>query len=200
MEKLVFVFRRKAGQSRQAFHEHYVQNHSPLGLRLQANLSGYTVNHLLSEAEFDTVTEIWTPSARAFAGGGSQAIPASEEIVADHVSFMGPQDCYIVEERIVRDGPLDPPLGQPGTRRKVVSFHAQSEPLPAPTDSAVRVVDNVVREPLYLRDQRVADGSHSAGGVAVIRTSWFEESDAAEMLPDAVAVREYRYRAADGAG
>jgi hypothetical protein len=92
MEKLVFVFRRKAGLSRAEFHEHYVQNHSPLGLRLQANLSGYTVNHLLSDAEFDTVTEIWTPSARAFTGGGAQTTLASEEIVADHVSFMGPQD------------------------------------------------------------------------------------------------------------
>ena len=201
MEKLVFVFRRKAGLSRQEFHQHYVQNHSPLGLRLQQNLSGYTVNHLISEAEFDTVTEIWTPSARAFAGGGAQATPASDEIVADHVSFMGPQDSYVVEERIVRDGPLDPPLGQPGSRRKVVSFHAAGEPLPEPAGDAVRIVDNIVLEPLYLCDQRVEAGSPSKGDVALVRTAWFEEGTASGETPaNGVLVREYRYRAPDGSG
>lgn len=196
MEKLVFVFRRKDGLSREQFHDHYVRNHSPLGLRLQPNLSGYTVNHLISEAEFDTVTEIWTPVARDFAGGGAKLTPATEEIVADHVSFMGPQDTYVVDEQVVLDGPLDPPLGQPGTRRKVVSFHRQGEKLPEPASGAVRVVDNVVREPLYLRDQRVGSDS-AADGIAVIRTTWFGNSSAAEEAPSgSVDVREYRYRAA----
>lgn len=198
MEKLVFVFRRKDGLSREQFHDHYVRNHSPLGLRLQENLSGYTVNHLTSEAEFDTVTEIWTPVARDFAGGGAKVTPASQEIVADHVSFMGPQDTYIVDEQVVRDGPQDPPLGQPGTRRKVVSFHAQGEKVPEPASGAVRVVDNVVREPLYLRDQRIAAGS-ATDGVALIRTTWFDKNEPAGTTPaGSVDVREYRYRAADG--
>lgn len=194
MEKLVFVFRRKAGLSRQDFHQHYVENHSPLGLRLQQGLSGYTVNHLVSEAEFDTVTEIWTPSARAFTGGGGEP---SAEIVADHVSFMGPQDSYIVEERVVRDGPLDPPLGRPGSRRKVVTFHAQGEALPEIADGAVRVVDNIVQEQLYAHDRRLEPGSASAA--AVIRTTWFDGGDIEDALAEGVAVREYRYRASEAA-
>ncbi len=192
MEKLVFVFRHKDGLSREDFQRHYVENHSPLGLRVQQGLSGYTVNHLVSPAEFDTVTEIWTPSALGFAGGGTAPNP---EIVADHVSFMGPQDSYVVEERIVRDGPLDDALGQPSTRRKTISLHAQGEAPPEIADDAVRVVDNVVREQVYARDRRVAPDAVPA--LAVIRTSWFDEVDLnGELAEGVVAVREYRYRTA----
>lgn len=191
MEKLVFVFRRKAGLTRDDFHAHYVANHSPLGLRRQKGLSGYTVNHLQSDAEFDTVTEIWTPSAAAFTGGGDP----DPEIVADHLSFMGPQDCYLVAERIVRDGPLDAPADRPGTRRKVVSFHARADSLPPVADEAVRVVDNVVRRQIYAHDRPVAP--NAASPVAVIRTAWFDGTDS--EAGDGFAVREYRYRAAEEA-
>jgi uncharacterized protein (TIGR02118 family) len=195
MEKLVFIFRHKEGISREDFHRHYVEEHSPLGLRLQPGLEGYTVNHLVSEAEFDTVTEIWTPSLPMFAGGETGPSP---EIVADHISFMGPQDSYLVEERVIRDGPVDAALGRPGIWCKVVSFHATDEGLPAIPEAAVRVVDNIVREQIYARDRRLESGTVPA--LAVIRTSWYEDSEKTpELAQGVVVVREYRYRATEDA-
>ena len=46
MEKLVFLFRRKAGAAREDYFRHYITNHSPLGLKHQQGLDAYTVNLL----------------------------------------------------------------------------------------------------------------------------------------------------------
>lgn len=193
MEKLVFVFRRKPGAAREDFFAHYLNNHSPLGLRVVKGLAGYTVNHLATEAEFDAVTEIWTPSAAAFTGGPPQDDEGSRAIIADHVSFMGPQDSYQVDQRVLRDRPLTGPLGptaSPGV--KAVSFFRKGEPLPEPPAGAHRVADNHVLRAIYLKD-RPAAGLDS--DLAVIRTVWADSLDQlGELPPGSALLREYRFR------
>lgn len=193
MEKLVFVFRRKPEATREDFFAHYLDNHSPLGLRVVKGLAGYTVNHLSTEAEFDAVTEIWTPSAAAFTGGPPQDDEGSRAIIADHVSFMGPQDSYQVDERVVRDGVLTGPLGpaaSPGA--KAVSFFRRGETLPEPPAGAYRVVDNHVLRPIYLKDRPATAGESD---LAVIRTVWADtREELGELPPGSALLREYRFR------
>lgn len=195
MEKLVFVFRRKPGATREAFFAHYLDNHSPLGLRVVENLSGYTVNHLITEAEFDAVTEIWTPSAADFAGGKPKDDEGARAIIADHQFFMGPQDTYVVEERVRRDGALTGPLASLSRGIKAVSFHRAGEPLPEPPVGAHRVVDNHVLRTIYLRDRPVASTPGLDSDLAVIRTVWADRiEDLGELPPESVLLREYRFR------
>lgn len=192
MEKLVFLFRRKAGAAREDYFRHYITNHSPLGLKHQQGLDAYTVNLLELPADFDVVTEIWTPVIAEFFGMDKQRSAGEELIVQDHMSFMGPQDTYAVEERVVRDGALTSPLGTPSPGAKVVSLHRRGEALPEVPPGAHRVVDNVVLRTILLADQLVEP---DASDIAVIRTSWADSLDALGPLPDgAVSVREYRWR------
>jgi hypothetical protein len=194
MDKLVFVFRRKPGATREAFHDHYLTVHSGLGLKHKQGLLGYTVNLLQTEADFDALTEIWNPSSDEFLGAATNVGEGAEAIVADHLSFMGPQDTYAVEERIVKDGALTSPLGSatPGVKR--VTFHRRGEPLPEPAAGAHRVVDNVVSR-MILRGDRFVDDAHPADDVAVIRTSWATSADDLDAAgSDAVLVNEYRFR------
>lgn len=195
MEKLVFLFRRKPGATREAYFAHYLTNHSPLGLKYKQGLAAYTVNPLLSPAEFDVVTEIWTPSALAFLGPETNQGEGAAEIMADHLGFMGPQDAYAVAERVVKDGALTSPTGTQTPGVKAVSFHRRGEPLPEPAAGALRVVDNAVLRPLVLGDQGVDDEIAAAHDLAVIRTSWAaSEADLGPLAADTVLVREFRLR------
>lgn len=195
MEKLVFVFRRKPGATRDQFFAHYLNTHSPLGLRVVENLAGYTVNHLETDAEFDAVTEIWTPSAVDFTGGTPKDDEGTRAIVADHRSFMGPQDTYAVDERIVRDGALAGPLAAATPGVKAVTFFRCGETLPEPPAGAYRVVDNNVLRPIYLRDQRADAASGLASDLAVVRTVWANTRDElGELPPGSAFLREYRFR------
>jgi hypothetical protein len=194
LEKLIFLFRRKPGAAREDYFHHYVTNHSPLGLKHQPGLSAYTVNLLESPADFDVLTEIWTPAISEFIGSTAPRSEGQEAIVQDHMSFMGPQDTFAVEEHVLRDGALTSPLGSPSAGAKVVTFHKQGEALPEPAAGAHRVVDNVVVRPILLADQFVEPG---ASDLAVIRTSWAPSVEALGPLPsDAIALREYRWRTA----
>lgn len=195
MEKLVFVFRRKPEANREDFFAHYLNNHAPLGMRVVRGLAGYTVNHLTTEAEFDAVTEIWTPSAEEFAGGARRDDEGSRAIIADHRFFMGPQDSYQVDERIVRDGALTGPLGEPSPSVKAVSFFRKGETLPEPPAGAHRVVDNHVLRAIYLKDQSVERTPGLESDLAVIRTVWAETLEALGDVPkDTALLREYRLR------
>ncbi len=192
MEKLVFLFRRKPGAAREDYFRHYITNHSPLGLKHQQGLSAYTVNLLQSPADFDVVTEIWTPVISEFFGEGKQRSAGEDLIVEDHMSFMGPQDTFEVEERVLRDGALTSQLGDFSPGAKVVSFHRKGEALPDPSPGAHRVVDNVVLRTILLADQFVES---DASDIAVIRTSWADTVEALGPLPSgAVSVREHRWR------
>jgi hypothetical protein len=192
MDKLVFLFRRKPGSTREEFFRHYITNHSPLGLKHQQGLDAYTVNLLDSPEDFDVVTEIWTPVIAEFFGAGKQRSAGEELVVQDHMSFMGPQDTYAVAERIVRDGTLTSPLGTVSPGAKAVSIHRNGEALPDPAPGAHRVVDNVVLRTILLADQLVEP---EASDIAVIRTSWAESIEALGPLhAGTVSVREYRWR------
>lgn len=192
LEKLVFLFRRKPGAAREDYFRHYVTNHSPLGLRHTQGLSAYTVNLLESPASFDVVTEIWTPEVAKFLGRGEPRTEGEEAVVQDHRSFMGPQDTFAVEERVLRDGALTSQLGAPSPGAKAVSLHRRGEALPDPPPGAHRVVDNLVARTILLADQFVEP---DASDIAVIRTSWGDSPEALGPLPSgALWVREYRWR------
>jgi len=196
LEKLVFLFRRKPGASREDYFRHYITNHSPLGLKHQQGLSAYTVNLLESPAEFDVMTEIWTPVIAEFFGAGKQRSEGEELIVQDHMSFMGPQDTFAVEERIVRDGALTSPLGKASPAAKLVTIHRRGEALPEPLPGAHRVVDNVVLRTILQADQFV---DPDASDIAVFRTSWADTIEALGRLPpQALSLREYRWRTLPG--
>jgi len=196
LEKLVFLFRRKPGASREDYFRHYITNHSPLGLKHQQGLSAFTVNLLESLAEFDVMTEIWTPVIAEFFGAGKQRSEGEELIVQDHMSFMGPQDTFAVEERIVRDGALTSPLGTASPGAKLVTIHRRGEALPEPLPGAHRVVDNVVLRTILQADQFV---DPDASDIAVFRTSWADTIEALGTLPpQALSLREYRWRTLPG--
>jgi EthD domain len=192
LEKLVFLFRRKPGATREDYFRHYITNHSPLGLAHQQGLSAYTVNLLESPAGFDVVTEIWTPAIAEFLGASKQRSEGEDAIVADHMSFMGPQDTFAVEERVQRAGALTSPLGAASPGAKLVSLHRRGEALPELAPGAYRVVDNVVARTILLADKFVEPG---ASEIAVIRMSWADTIEALGPLPSgAVSVLEYRWR------
>ena len=102
----MFLFHRKDGLSRDEFSEHYLEVHAPLGMRLTQTMAGYSVNLVDDEDDTvpDAITEVWTATlADFFDPGISFASPeAAAELMADHDSFIGPYDTYVVEEHILR--------------------------------------------------------------------------------------------------
>ena len=116
MDKLIFLFRRKQGLTRKEFFDHYLDVHAPLGKRVTQTMRGYTVNLVDTEGGLDAVTEIWTESAADFMDPAkSFATPEdAAELMADHDSFLGPFEAYVVEEKIVSGEVPDAPLGAVG--------------------------------------------------------------------------------------
>jgi hypothetical protein len=146
MEKLVFCLHRKSGLSRQQFFDHYLQQHAPLGVRVTTTMRGYTVNLVdlgaPDPAGPDAITEVWTSSAQEFMDPEkSFATPEdAAALMADHNSFIGPFDAYVVGERIVRTGDAVGPA-------KRVAFYGPGEQPPAPGPDVVSVVEHrVVQE------------------------------------------------------
>lgn len=185
MDKIVFFFRRKEGLSREEFGDHYLRVHAPLGMRVSRAMRGYVVNLVESEAPVDAVTEIWAASADEFLDP-SRAFASQEamaELVADHNSFLGPFDAYVVAERVVRDGRIDGPLRQRTPGAKVVVAHEDDGDLPPPHPGAVRVVDNEVR-------RAVTPGARP---LRVVRMEWWPGAPA---TVGGLVVSEYRQMAA----
>lgn len=194
MEKLVFIFRRKPGTTRQEYFDHYLQVHSQLGLRYKEGLVGYTVNLLESTIEFDAVTEIWNPSITEFLDPALNLGDGAKAIAEDHCSFMGPQDCYAIEERILRNGSLESPLVAATPWKKTVRLYRPGEAMLEPRTFSYRVVDNVVTR-VILRGDEYIDAAPGPSDPAVLRMSWVSSAEAfSPLLPGELMLREFRFR------
>jgi EthD domain len=187
MDKLLFFFRRKPGLTRAEFSEHYLDVHAPLGLRLTRTMAGYTVNltDAVDDGGPDAVTEVWTESmADFFDPGRSFATPDdAAELMADHDSFIGPYDTYVVEERLVRDGGDAPSPGArtPGVKR--IECFLDGEAVPPPGPDATRVVEHRVVQAL----------NPDAPPYVAIVSTWAPTLDAlGPSTATATLVREYR--------
>ena len=111
MDKLIFLFPRKDGLTREEFFAHYLDVHAPLGLEVTRTMVHYTVNLCDRDGGtddgVDAITETWTDSVADFMNPDkSFATPEdAQRLFTDHDSFIGaPYDAYAVEER-VRKGP-----------------------------------------------------------------------------------------------
>jgi hypothetical protein len=190
MDKLVFCFTRSPRLSRSDYFEHYLQHHAPLGLRVAKAIGGYTVN--LTDLEDpgsdgpDAITEIWTTSAEAFMDP-DRAFDSPEDaalLSADHDSFMGPFDVYVVDETIVRRRNSFDPLGTRTTLAKRVSLYSHDEQPPEPPAEVVEVVEHRV-----LRDLS------GGGSVGLIVTTLAPTIDALGALTGkCYPVSEFRQR------
>ena len=109
MEKLVFLFPRKDGLSREEFFDHYLTVHAPLGLELTRTMRHYTVNLHDGDDDapegVDAFTETWTDSVTEFMNvDASFATPDdAQRLMNDHNSFIGdPYFAYAVEEHAAK--------------------------------------------------------------------------------------------------
>jgi hypothetical protein len=150
MDKVIFLFHRKDGLSREEFFDHYLRVHIALGMRLTKTMDGYTVNLTdvgeVSPDAPDAITEVWTRSAVDFmdVDKSFDSPEAAAELMADHDSFIGPYDAYLVEEHVVRGGAPGGPLGSrtPGVKR--VSLHRDGDAVPDAGPAATCVVEHHV--------------------------------------------------------
>jgi hypothetical protein len=111
VDKLIFLFPRKPGLTREEFFSHYLEVHAPLGLELTRTMAHYTVNLCDRDGGtgdgVDAITETWTESVADFLNPDqSFATPEdAQRLFTDHDSFIGaPYDAYAVTET-VRKGP-----------------------------------------------------------------------------------------------
>jgi EthD domain len=160
MDKLIFLFPRKLGLTRDEFFAHYLDVHAPLGLELTRTMAHYTVNLCDRDGGaddgVDAITETWTHSVADFMDPDkSFATPDdAQRLFTDHDSFIGaPYDAYAVEEH-VRKGPdrLEPSDGV-SSGGKVVVAVSDDEALGrlialAERDDVTRYVENRVVNPL----------------------------------------------------
>jgi hypothetical protein len=70
MDKLIFLFPRKDGLTREEFFAHYLDVHAPLGLEVTRTMVHYTVNlcdrNGGTDDGVDAITETWTDSVADF--------------------------------------------------------------------------------------------------------------------------------------
>jgi hypothetical protein len=107
MDKLIFLFPRKDGLTRDEFFAHYLDVHAPLGLELTRTMTHYVVNLRdrddRADEGVDAITETWTESFADFMNPEkSFATPEdAQRLFTDHDSFIGaPYDAYAVDERV----------------------------------------------------------------------------------------------------
>jgi hypothetical protein len=162
LEKLVFLFPRKQGLSRDEFFDHYLRVHAPLGLELTRTMVHYTVNlrDRVDDAPpgVDAITETWTGSIADFMNPErSFASPEeAQRLMDDHNSFIGdPYDVYAVDERVrkgaSRAAPADGP--SPGDKLVVAITDASGEAIRrmatlVDRDDVTRYVENAVTSAL----------------------------------------------------
>jgi hypothetical protein len=181
MDKLLFLFHRKDGLTRDEFFEHYLDVHAPLGLRLTVTMAGYTVNLVDTDGDDapDAITEVWTGSWEDFFDPGTSFASAedAQQLMADHDSFIGPYDTYLVEERVVR-GRGEVPEGV-----KRISCYAPGDVVP---DAPAGVTD--------VLEQRVVQSFNpGAPAYATIVSTWAPTVDAlGPSAGIAYDVREHR--------
>jgi EthD domain len=127
MDKLIFLFPRKDGLTREEFFAHYLEVHAPLGLEVTRTMVHYTVNLCDrgggTDDGVDAITETWTDSVVDFMNPDKSFATRedAQRLFTDHDSFIGaPYDAYAVEER-VRKGPEQlPPTSGVSPGGKVV--------------------------------------------------------------------------------
>jgi hypothetical protein len=155
LEKLLFLFPRQTGLSRDEFFDHYLTVHAPLGLEVTRTMVQYTVNLRdgVDDAPVgvDAFTETWTESIADFMNPAKSfgSPEDAKRLMTDHDSFIGaPYDVYAVEEH-VRKGER-PPATRDRTRgsRLIVALRDDGlvdrlRPL-SERDEVVRYVDNSV--------------------------------------------------------
>jgi hypothetical protein len=170
VDKIVFLFGRKAPQTHAEFAEHYLDHHAPLGLKVAVQMDGYTVNLVPDEAaDVDAVTETWTPSVEAFMDPQRAFADEADmvELMTDDASFIGTTRPYVVAEELVAgewpDGPVR--TRTPGVKR--ISLHRTDATLPPP-DGCSRVV----------RDRVLQSLAPGAPEVAVVLLEWAESGEA----------------------
>ena len=187
LDKVVFLFRRKDGLTREEFHEHYLGHHAPLGLRVTQTMDGYTVNLVDSDVDVDAVTEIWTASMADFFDPSKSFATEDDAktLMADHDSFIGPYDAYAVVEEVVKGSLPDAPVGEVAAGAKVFATYADASEVPSPPADATYVVDQRVV-------QNIMPGSPD---LAVIRTIWLEDpGEATDVWGEALVAREVRMK------
>jgi hypothetical protein len=160
VEKLLFLFPRKPGLSREEFVDHYLEVHAPLGLELTRTMVRYTVN-LRGDDDHapegvDAFTETWTESVSDFLDPAkSFATPDdAQRLMTDHNSFIGsPYDVYAVDETVRKGVERPIPTGErPSGTRAIVAItdiavlHRFASLLPE--GDVVRYVENPVRDPI----------------------------------------------------
>ena len=188
-DKLVFFFTRKDGLTRDEFHDHYLHQHAPLGLRVTVTMAGYTVNLVDSDSEVDAVTEVWTESLTDFFDPTKSFATEDDAktLMADHDSFIGPYTAYAVEEEVVHGALPDAVLGEIAPGAKVFVRYANADDVPPPPADAQFVVDQRVV-------QTVMPGSPE---LALVRALWYADpGEAADLWADALVTREVRMKPA----
>jgi hypothetical protein len=181
MDKLLFLFHRKDGLTRQEFFEHYLDVHAPLGMRVTVTMDGYAVNLVDTEGDDapDAITEVWTAStADFFDPAKSFATPEdAKELMTDHDSFIGPYDTYLVEERVVRGSSTT------GDSVKRMTCYLEGETVPDPGPGVTSVLEHRVVQVL----------NPDAPAYATIVSTWAPTVDAlGPSTGAAYDVREYR--------
>jgi hypothetical protein len=127
VDKLIFLFPRQHGLTRDEFFSHYLEVHAPLGLELTRTMAHYTVNLCDrdggAEDGVDAITETWTASVADFMDPSkSFATPEdAQRLMTDHDSFIGaPYDAYAVAEAVRKGPPRQSPQEGPTAGTKVV--------------------------------------------------------------------------------
>lgn len=160
MDKLIFLFPRKDGLTREEFFAHYLDVHAPLGLELTRTMAHYSVN-LRDRGDgaaegVDAITETWTESVADFMNPDkSFATPEdAQRLFADHNSFIGdPYDAYAVEEEVRKGAERLAPADGPSHGGKAVVAVTDARALAklgvlTARDEVTRYVENRVVTPL----------------------------------------------------
>jgi uncharacterized protein (TIGR02118 family) len=169
VDKVVFLFERKAGLTPEEFKQHYLEVHAPLALRSMRGLHRYVVNLADVDAEtpFDAITELTVDSAAGLFDPARAFVDedAAAAVLADHATFLGAMHAYRVDERVVKDydrtwaeGARSPGVKYmslmqraPGLSRDEMDAHWRDRHTPIAVEhhgGMWKYVQNVVREPL----------------------------------------------------
>lgn len=193
LDKLIFLFTRKEGTSREEFFAHYLEVHTLLGMRLCTTMAGYTVNLTQEQPPPgdrgpDAITEVWTPDVEAFMDPARSFATEEDfqELWTDDRSFIGDSFPWVVDEEFVLG---DPPSGTLRTRtpgvKRISLWTGDARPPAAP--GVTRRVEQRVRQALHPKapavDVFVSEWAGSPGDLAAIDVAHFLTSEYRQRDP-----------------
>ncbi len=156
MVKLVFLCRRRADLSPEAYADRLLGGHVPIALRHHPTLRRYVVNLVLEthgEAPpLDSIGELWFDSLADYRERLYDS-PEGQRIVArDVAGFLGAADAYATTEHVQRDTPRGVGLGKPSPGIKLLVAVRR-----APEQGHAAFVDHWLERhvPLVLADPNV---------------------------------------------